>query len=115
MIKRKAFLGILALTVILMFGCSPDLQIGIRGSIQQITPTADGATILVEGNVEEDTSYDKAHIRINKDTNIKDNSNKTLQISDLQEGDTVEVSFIGPVAESYPVQGVAHTITVIRD
>ncbi len=110
MLKR---LGIILLAMFLMFGCTQqEIQIGIRGSIQQITLTSDGAIVLIEGRVEADTLYDKASVKINNDTIIKNNLDRTLKVSDLRTGDTVEVSFTGAVAESYPVQGLAHTIKV---
>jgi hypothetical protein len=36
-----------------------------------------------------------------------------FKVTDLKVGDTVEVFFKGPVAESYPVQGTAEIVRII--
>ncbi len=115
---------ILTITIVMLSvsGCSagqegsqePGSQIGIRGIITDISLTEDGASVMVEGQVEEDTIYDKASVRINTDTMIqKDDMSRLFEISDLRVGDRVEVIFAGPVAESYPVQGTAAIVRII--
>ena len=92
----------------------PGFQVGIRGIITDISLTEDGASIMVEGQVEQDTVYDRASVRINADTMIqKDDMSRLFEVSDLRLGDTVEVFFSGPVAESYPVQGTAAIVRII--
>ena len=69
---------------------------------------------MVEGQVEEDTEYDRASVKINADTMIqKDDMSRLFEIPDLRVGDRVEVYFTGPVAESYPVQGTAAIVRII--
>ncbi|MNP45997.1 hypothetical protein D3C76_1399650 [compost metagenome] len=91
-----------------------DLNINLRGIVKNITLTSKGANIFVEGSIESDTQYDKASLTINSDTEIiRNSSNTKSNISDIKQGDKVEVYFIGPVAESYPVQAVAGIIKIL--
>ena len=93
----------------------PGSRVGIRGIITDISLTEDGAAIMVEGQVEEDTEYDRASVKINADTMIqKDDMSRLFEIPDLRVGDRVEVYFTGPVAESYPVQGTAAIVRIIQ-
>jgi hypothetical protein len=86
----------------------------IRGTITDFTAgTEEGtATILVEGEIEADTSYDKASVRIDGETEIVGADGEELSVDDLEEGQTVEAWFEGPVAESYPVQAYAAKVVV---
>ena len=107
--------------VILLFGCNttakePERKIGIRGTVSEISTDGDYGSILVEGKLYEDTDYDKASIRITKDTLIKkDALSKLFIFKDIQVGDFVEVIFDGPVAESYPVQGKAGVVKIVTE
>jgi hypothetical protein len=90
--------------------------IGIRGVVKDIVQGKDGITMLVEGKLEQDTSVDKASVTVNMSSKVlRDNTPITSQFafSEIKEGDTVEVTFNGPVAESYPVQGVAATVRIV--
>ena len=70
--------------------------------------------ILVEGRIEKDTAFDKASIRVTNDTRIRRGTSKTrLKLADIKLGDVVEVVMKGPVAESYPVQGLADAIAIM--
>jgi len=92
-------------------------SIGIRGEIKEIYLSEDGTTIsgiLVEGEVEEDTMYDYASVTIDENTLIYKGEDE-VTIEDLEEGLKVEIVFDGPVAESYPVQGVAERINIIEE
>ena len=113
---------LLSLCIAILTGCSTklpsdssgDFKIAIRGIIKDITIGKDGANIFVEGKIEADTVYDKAMVHINVDTMIqKDNLSRLFEVTDLKVGDTVEVFFKGPVAESYPVQGTAEIVRII--
>ncbi|GIP32088.1 DUF3221 domain-containing protein [Paenibacillus sp. J2TS4] len=75
-------------------------------------------TVTVEGKLEQDTSYDKAGISIRKSTKIYKKAGGKLvaaHFKDLQAGSEVEVTFTGPVAESYPVQAIAEEIVILRN
>ena len=72
--------------------------------------------MLVEGKLEQDTSFDKASATVNmRSTVLRDNTPITglFAFSEIKKGDTVEVTFNGPVAESYPVQGAAATVRIL--
>jgi len=91
-------------------------KIGIRGVVTDIVQGKDGITMLVEGKLEQDTSFDKASVTVNmKSIVLRDNTPITglFAFSEIKKGDTVEVTFNGPVAESYPVQGVATTVRIV--
>lgn len=89
-------------------------KIGIRGIVTNIVINGDEGTILVEGEIETDTMYDKALVRITQETLIqKDNMSRLFEIADIEEGTTVEVIFKGAVAESHPVQGTAAVVRMI--
>jgi len=98
-------------------GCSKNDndKASIRGYVTEMIISETGANILVEGKTEEDTEFDKASVSINSDTVIKKDGIKgKLSISDIKKGDKVEVVFTGAVAESYPVQGTAKAIRIIK-
>jgi hypothetical protein len=91
-------------------------KIAIRGVVTDIVQGKDGITMLVEGELEQDTSFDKASVTVNmKSTVLRDNTPIAglFAFSEIKKGDTVEVTFNGPVAESYPVQGVAATVRIV--
>ena len=112
-------------------GCCPNQQFppnsddrDIRGTILNIVLTQVKSdilgTIYVEGPLYEDTSYDKAYISITSSTqifkidNLLSSSSQFIPIPfiELQTGMIVEVTFTGPVLESYPVQATAKKIVV---
>ena len=113
---------VLAAGILILSGCIIDnvdvnptyTEPGIRGHITKIYSGNGNVSILVEGNIEEDTQYDKALVRITDDTMIqKDDMSRLFEVTDLKVGDRVEVYFTGPVAESYPVQAVASIVRII--
>ncbi|MFA4932262.1 MAG: DUF3221 domain-containing protein [Caldisericia bacterium] len=90
--------------------------IGIRGVVKDIVQGKDGITMFVEGKLEQYTSFDKASVTVNiNSTVLRGNIPITglFAFSEIKKGDTVEVTFNGPVAESYPVQGVAATVRIV--
>lgn len=115
---KKIFLIIITLSAfILISGCGSKAQekVGIRGYITEIAVSSTEASILVEGKIEEDTVFDKASVSINSDTVIsKDGIKGKLSVSDIKRGDKAEVVFIGAAAESYPVQGTAKSIRILK-
>lgn len=91
-------------------------RVDIIGEIKSMEVTSDKTGhILVEGEQQEHTEYDKASITINERTKIIDkSSNKKITIKDIKKGDTVEVEFTGPVRESYPIQADAFWVKVVH-
>ena len=120
--NKKIIIIFLCLILFVLAGCSSgpgpsgsdEYKIGIRGTITDINTGKDGANILVEGNIEPDTVYDKASVHIDAQTMIqKDDLSRLFEYTDLKLGDKVEVVFRGAVAESYPVQGTADIVRII--
>ncbi len=106
-------------------------RVDIRGLVTAIQRTdaqnsrnlAFGRTIgsiLVEGAIEDDTTFDKARIRVTDKTRIfqqERGERHAVTFDSLKIGKVlakVEVQFtIGPVAESYPVQATAAEIVIL--
>lgn len=111
-----SLLLILSLTIAII-GCDKDSDeiIGIRGEIKEIyTDEESGIALnfLVEGELEDDTTYDSAYVTLESDTKIYKGDEKAT-IEDLAEGIIVEIVFEGSVGESYPVQGTAEKIIIL--
>ena len=93
---------------------SPDrTSVGVRGEIASRNENPDGSiTILVEGQKEPDTEYDRASVTVTDRILItKDGADCTLD--DLTVGVRVEADIPGPVMESYPVQGGASAVRIL--
>ena len=118
-----ALTAVLAVVLLLVSACSDDSEAepnvtnpDIRGAISSRSD-GDGPTfsILIEGTIDADTTYDKASVRIDEDTAIYRHEGDDLveaAASDLTSGTTVEAWFEGPVAESYPVQAYARQVVI---
>ena len=94
-------------------------RVDIRGRITQHHRSVQGeppiGTIRVEGTLEAGTSYDKASVRITRDTRIfKGRGGRRMPFNSLTVGTLVEATFTGPVAESYPVQATASEIVILE-
>lgn len=117
-IKKALLLTLSLLLLIGALGCNSNDQdsIGILGEITEIILNDDKsvAGILVEGKVESDTVYDKARVEIAKATVILKKTGEEISPDGLKQGMIVEVVFQGAVAESYPVQGQAKAIRVVK-
>jgi hypothetical protein len=110
---------------LLLPGCTPaetapSTSPAIRGSITNRSAGAGGdlvGSVLVEGQVEADTSFDKASIAVTAKTQIFEqvgSERRPATFEALQVGRTVEAWFEGPVAESYPVQATASAIVILK-
>lgn len=95
----------------------------IRGIITNIyKATEDNAgdimgSILIEGNIEKDTEFDKASVTIIKETRIfESKSGKLVKASfdSLKPNQRVQALFTGPVMESYPVQVKAKEVIILE-
>lgn len=115
--SKKIYIGILILSICIISVWTivkhKNDKIAIRGIIILIHEENEKGNILVEGNIEEDTEFDKASIYITKRTKIiKEEANERLKLSDIKAGDKVEVIITGPIRESYPVQVDAKIIRI---
>jgi len=88
---------------------------GVAGFITDISTQDNGfGTILVEGELNKNGAYyDKASVRITKDTIIY--LSDQVDFKDLELNQYVQVFFEGPVAESYPVQGSARQVNIVNE
>ncbi|MDP2299840.1 MAG: DUF3221 domain-containing protein [Coriobacteriia bacterium] len=113
-----AFLLALALATALgLGGCTSGLPAedpSIRGEITTLTPAPGGGSLLIEAPDAAESEYDKASVWITGETTLRrldaDGSTEPIEFGDLAVGQTVDVWFEGPVAESYPVQASAETL-----
>jgi hypothetical protein len=100
---------------------APTTPPAIRGSITSRTAGPGGdlvGSILVEGQVETDTTFDKASIAVTAKTQIFEQvgqEHRPATFDALQMGRSVEAWFDGPVAESYPVQATASDIVILEE
>ena len=95
----------------------------IRGAITTLN-AADGSwnagilgSVLIEGKLQSDTSFDKASVTVTDKTKIyrEDAQGRHLvDFSYLRVGQIVAATFTGAVAESYPVQATAREIVILK-
>ncbi len=86
----------------------------ITGRVTHISQAKDGIVMLVEADEPKTGQYDKASVRVGKETSIiKDNTGDVLSYSDIKTEDMVQIVFEGPVAESYPIQASALSVFII--
>jgi len=118
-ITRLLSVGCIVFIILVTAGCAesgpPADAPSIRGTISQIDMTAGGTgSMLVEGQNESDTAYDRASVAITATTRFYDAEGRSASPDSLAPGLTVEVWFEGPVAESYPVQATAGAVKITR-
>ncbi|HYG61033.1 MAG TPA: hypothetical protein VEL74_00505 [Thermoanaerobaculia bacterium] len=104
---------------------APETRAGadLRGTITQtsaVEPGGPGAPalgrVLVEGEVEPDTRYDRGWITVTEETRIvrrEGMSDRPPSFLDLTVGLRVEVTFEGAVAKSLPLQATAREIVIL--
>ena len=116
--------AILILSSLFATGCSLSgigTKADIRGNIVNIAKNTEDkniiGSILIEGNLERDTKYDKASVTIARQTHIFEYSNKKFIKADFTSfkiGQRVQVLFTGQVLESYPVQVQAIEVVILK-
>jgi hypothetical protein len=90
--------------------------IGIRGVVKEIVRGKDGITMLVEGKQSPDTTLDAANVTVTMQSRVYRGQTLiegSFGFAEIKEGDTVEVTFAGPVSMSYPVMGVAAIVRIL--
>lgn len=89
----------------------------LRGTVIEVSTNEGQITgFYAEGELEPDTSFDKARIRITDATAIYTQQGETYTPAGkeaLVAGANVEVLFEGPVQESYPVGATAGEIVIL--
>jgi hypothetical protein len=87
----------------------------IRGSITEVSRSAE--VVLVEENPSEESGSAKGEFAVTGETEILEQRGQDLapvSFEDLRVGQIVEATYTGPVAESYPTQGVAGKIVILE-
>lgn len=110
---------LLALTIGCGSGSMFETTPSIRGEIRAMIPGSGGDDLgfaRIVGKRDADTQYDRADVTVNRATSIfrrRGGLHEALTFDSLIAGMMVEVTFTGPVMESYPVRATAATIAVI--
>lgn len=99
----------------------PPTLVDIRGTIvtAEFSETEDSdilVRLLIEGAGTDDTLYDTAWVEVIRSTAISFDGETFAPpvVTDLQPGRNVQVRFVGPVRESYPVQAIAGDVLIYR-
>lgn len=111
-----AVLAIVAALVLTACAPAPPSEApGIVGVVTSLVPGAERpGSILVEGAAQSGAVADKAQVSIGEATQVFAPDGTPAAASTIVSGATVKVWFTGSVAESYPVQGSAKAIQLIR-
>ncbi len=123
---KMAIMSVALLVLTFSLGCQlDDSGVDIRGQITSVTVSESKGSnaeslgvVLIEGELQDDTEFDKALVRITDSTTILrrvGSETKSSSFESLAEGQLVEAKFIGPVLESYPVQTEAATVVILSD
>jgi Protein of unknown function (DUF3221) len=111
---------LLSLTLALTCACGGGAASGapdISGFVTSVTGRTDGVTVLVEANPSSPNVGDKASVAVSSSIRVTrraEGGEVSATYRDLVPGVRVEVWFDGPVATSYPVQGKARAVVIVR-
>ena len=89
---------------------------GVRGEITEVSRSAE--VVVVEEDPSEKSGSDKGEFALDGDTEIldqRDGDPEPAAFEDLRVGQVVEATYSGPVAESYPTQGIAGRIVILEE
>ena len=87
---------------------------GVRGVVTEASRSA--KVVLVEENPSDRSGSAKGEFAVTDETEIlqqKEGDQAPASFEDLQVGQMVEATYAGPVAESYPTQGIAGRIVIL--
>ena len=88
----------------------------IRGEITEVSRSAE--VVLVEEDPSDESGSAKGEFAVDDETEILEQQNGNLApvaFEELRVGQMVEATYSGPVAESYPTQGVAGRIVILEE
>ena len=91
---------------------------GAPGGITGYVTDLSGTAVLIEENPSDRSGSAQALVGITAETEVfrqQDQQRVPAGPEDLEVGQRVEATFVGPVAESYPVQTTAGSITILPD
>lgn len=118
--QRVVCRALLALAFLLASACgggAADRGPDITGYITSVSGRSDGVTVLVESEPSHPSIGDKASVAVTGSTRITRKApggEVAATARDLVPGRQVQVWFDGPVATSYPVQGRAQRLVIVR-
>ena len=115
---RKLLLAVVLATAAFAAPVSTQEASGGSGGIAGFITELPGTAALVEENPLEESGSGKASVGITAETKIfvqQGQARVPATPEDLAVGQLVEATFAGPVAESYPAQTTAGSITIIED
>jgi len=101
---------------------APKTKVDVRGKVthMRFQPDDSGVTLRIEGEKYADTSVDKASVSTKENVTKlfrrkPDGTREPITMMAFRNGQTVEATFTGPVAESYPVQATAAEIVIVGE
>jgi hypothetical protein len=119
------FATLLGLAALAGLAADEMARVDARGKITKLDPAADAekkegilGTILVEGQGGDGVTYDKAILRVAKQTKIEiveGKERKPAKYEDLKVGIEVEAVYDGVVMRTIPPQGQAKSITILKN
>ena len=89
---------------------------GIRGEITEVSRSAE--VVIVEENPSDESGSAKGEFAVDPETEIleqQDGDLAPVAFEALRVGQMVEATYSGPVAESYPTQGIAGRIVILEE
>ncbi len=111
-----------AILVVLVPANAKDEKISLRGTPASVSPATDDqqkagvlGTLLMEGQKDKDTEYDKAMVKATKATKIFRRVGRELKpasFNDLKPNVKLEIQFAGPVTSSFPPMATAGKIVI---
>ena len=111
--KKVLLMSLMSLGLVACGKSDEPFNAQMRGEILTLSQTGNISGIYVEGEESEEFDITAASITINKETELLDENGKSIKFEKLNEGNVVEVEFVGDLAESYPVQATAKTIRIV--
>jgi hypothetical protein len=87
----------------------------VRGEITEVSRSAE--VVLVEEDPSDESGSAKGEFAVDDETEIleqQDGDLAPVAFEELRVGQLVEATYSGPVAESYPTQGVAGRIVILE-
>jgi hypothetical protein len=91
-------------------------ETSIRGEITELSRSAE--VVLVEEDPSDESGSAKGEFAVDGETEIleqRDGDLALVAFEELRVGQVVEATYSGPVAESYPTQGVAGRIVILGE
>ena len=108
-----ALLGVLGVAMAPL-ALAQSTENGVRGVVTEVSRSAE--VVLVEEDPSEESGSAKGEFAVTDETEILEQRDGQLAPVDfevLRVGQMVEATYSGPVAESYPTQGVAARIVIL--